>query len=135
MKRKAGSGRPAKITEEVKRDIKDRARSPEAAPRTHQSQRQIATSVGVSQSSVRRVLSEDFWAAKKVEVHRLDADHCKQRVERCRKLLERFPYVQSSDDIVFIDEKVFELEHQPNKQNDRLYVPHEIKKSEVPAEK
>lgn len=89
----------------------------------------------ISLRSINRILNEELWCAKKVEVHRLEGAQRQQRVERCRRLLERFPTMSSSDDIVSMDEKVFELEHQPNKQNERVYVPLGAKKFEVPPER
>jgi hypothetical protein len=82
-----------------------------------------------------QILKKSFWCPRKVKVHRLEPRNNEQRLDRSGQLLLRFPTDQSLADLVFSDEKVFELEHCSNKQNDRLYVPIGMKKADIPPEK
>jgi hypothetical protein len=119
----------------MRRDIKDRAVSPENAPRTHQSQRFIANAVGVSKGSVYNILKEDFKSVRKVKVHRISQTNLVRRVDRSNLLLQRFPTDDSLENLIFTDEKRFELEHCVNSQNERINIPILFRKSDVPPEK
>lgn len=132
---KLRTGRPRMITDEIKEEMVQRALSPEGEPRSHESQREISKATGFSLGSVNAALKEQLWCAKKLEVHRLEKGHADKRFHKTRALLARFPTPESTDRIVFLDEKNWEIEHCSNRQNDRVYIPHGTKKYELPPER
>jgi len=58
----------------------------------------------------------------------------KARILRSRLLLDKF-YDNDSDFIFFTDEKVFHVASPVNMRNDRVYVPCNVKKCEIAAER
>ncbi|KAJ4434476.1 hypothetical protein ANN_23038 [Periplaneta americana] len=82
----------------------------------------MAREVNMSQRSMSRLLSEDLGlrAYRRSTGHYLDARLKKQRVLKCRRLLQR--YVNNGHRrILFTDEKIFTIEESFNRQNDRVY--------------
>jgi inhibitor of nuclear factor kappa-B kinase subunit alpha len=93
----------------------------------NQSGRKMARQLGVSQSSMQRILKKDLGltAYRKQRVHGLTNKQKVARVQRCRNLLKR----HASCEILFSDEKMFLLQDQHNQQNDRVYA---AQLSEIP---
>ena len=95
---------------------------------SHSSQRQIARQVGISLTSVNRIVKNDLQLKchKKRRAHELTEDN-KKCVDCCRKLLKRYP-VGTKNLIWFTDEKLFTMAAPSNTQNDRIYAPAGVRK-------
>ena len=61
-----------------------------------------------------------------------DTDGKQKRLERCQRLLQRFPSDHSVRTVWFSDEKIFTVANPVNMQNDRIYSFADAKK-EIPA--
>lgn len=135
--RKPGSGRPRSTrTEENIDAVQDLVLSQEDRPQTHRSTRQISRETGISQPTVFRIIHEDLKlkCLKKRNAQQLTTNNKDSRLDRCKKLLRKFP-VESVDFIWFTDEKVFTVAPPINAQNDRLYVSKETLKRQVDAKR
>uniref|UniRef100_A0A7I4Y983 HTH_Tnp_Tc3_2 domain-containing protein n=1 Tax=Haemonchus contortus TaxID=6289 RepID=A0A7I4Y983_HAECO len=84
------------------------------------SMRKIAKKLGISHTSARRIVKEKLGLTpyRCRKVHLLTASMKKNRVQKCKMLLQRF--ASARRDIVFSDEKLFTLESTFNCQNDRM---------------
>lgn len=73
----------------------------------------------MSQSSARRIIKCDLHmnAYKKQKIHGLTVAQKKARVTKCKDLLAW----HAGDEIIFSDEKMFQLQDTHNQQNDRVY--------------
>ena len=111
--------------------------SQEGQPQTHRSIRQISREIGVPKSSVLRIVHDDL-SLKCVKKRRrrvqLTQPNRVVRLQRAKKLLQMFPD-DKVDFIWFTDDKVYTVSSQRNPQDDRLYVPADIKKKQVAAER
>ena len=108
--------------------------SQEDMPQTHQTQRQIAREIGISQSSVRRIVKSDLHLKcfKKRRAHELTEANKQARVQRSMELLRLYP-ASLVNFIWFTDEKLFTVAAPSNNQNDRFYVSTGTKKRDVPV--
>ena len=108
--------------------------SQEDLPQTHRTQRQIARDIGISQSSVRRIVKSDFCLQcfKKRHAHELTEANKQVRVQRSMELLRLYP-ASLVNFIWFTDEKLCTVAAPSNNQNDRIYVSVGTRKRDVPA--
>lgn len=81
-------------------------------------QKLLALQMGLSRTTVKRVLNEDLGlrAYRRKIGHRLDARLMDLRLKRCRALLKRYAG-NNNREILFSDEKIFYVEESYNKQN------------------
>lgn len=86
------------------------------------SQRKLASQMGTSRSSIRRIIVEDLGLTpfKRRKAHGLTKQQRRARLERSKALLRRYA-VEEVKRIVFSDEKLFVVEERLNPQNDRVY--------------
>ena len=93
-----------------------------ANPRTHRnSTRKLAAVIGISKSSVHRILkSHGLKARKDIKGHFLTDRMKQKRLDRCQKLLRRFG-AKRHRAILFTDEKWFDVEQAHNQQNYRTW--------------
>lgn len=137
VERTQGSGRPRSTrTDEAITAVEDLVLSQEDRPQTHRSTRQISREIGVSQTSVIRIIHEDLElkCLKKRRAQELTAANKLTRLTRSKQLLRR--YSKSDVDFIwFTDEKVFTIAAPSNAQNDRIYVPKTKRKKEISAER
>ena len=124
--RKIGSGRPrSSRTSANVTATEDLVLSQEEHPGTHQSQREVALQLGVSQPSVHRIIKRDLKLScfRKFNVEDLTEGERQRRVERAELLLARYPDGASlrRARMWFSDESVFTINRKVNKQNDRVY--------------
>lgn len=117
---KERSGRPRTVrTPGVIKAVKARiARNPV------RKQKVMALQMGLSRMTIKRVLNEDLGlrAYRKRTAHMLNKRLKKIRMERSRVLLKRYAGKKHRE-ILFSDEKIFNVEESFNKQNDRVYGP------------
>lgn len=135
--RQAGSGRPRSVRTQEKIDaVHDLVLSQEDRPQTHRTTRQIARETGISQPTVVRIIHEDLKlkCLKKRRAQQLTKSNADSRLQRCTKLLRKFPE-ESVYFIWFTDEKVFTVAPPINSQNDRLYVSTTTPKRAVDAKR
>lgn len=115
---KKRSGRPRTVrTPAVIKAIKARiARNPA------RKQKLMALQMGLSSKTVKKVLNEDLGlrAYRKKSGHLLNERLKAMRVKRSKVLLKRYAKNKHRD-ILFTDEKIFNIEEKYNKQNDRVY--------------
>ncbi|CAG4973152.1 unnamed protein product [Colias eurytheme] len=85
-------------------------------------QKLMALQMGVSRKIVKKVLNEDLKlrAYKKKSGHLLNARLKEIRLKRSRVTLKRYAKNRHRD-ILFTDEKIFDIEEKYNKRNDRVY--------------
>ena len=129
--RKPGSGRPrCARTDDVIDQVEDLVLSQEDAPQS--SQRQITRHVGISLTSVNRIIKNDLQLKchKKHRAHELTEANKKVRLDCCRKLLRRYP-AATVNFIWFTDEKLFTVAAPSNAQNDRVYAPISVRKKNI----
>ena len=112
------TGRPVTATTPtlVKR-IRERIRS-----NPKRSLRKMAKEMNISERSVRRVVKTRMGLRpiKLQKTHALTDQMKATRLQRCRALLQRFTPADTSD-ILFTDEKLFNVEQTFNHQNDRIW--------------
>lgn len=103
----------AEVRDELSKNIL--LRSPKRTPK------RIATRLGISTSSVRRIIKFDLIKKpfKKCYAQKLTPEHIIARRERCAALLQRFR--GNIRNIVFTDEALFTLDGYHNRQNQRIY--------------
>ena len=79
----------------------------------------LAEEAGIIQTSMRRILKEDLktFPYKMQQRHELTPTHVRMRVERCRHLLNLMEDGMLSN-LVFFNEKKFDVEQFLNHQND-----------------
>ncbi len=119
------SARTSKLVQRVRQRIRRNRR---------RSSRKLAAALDTSRSTVRRLLKNDLRvkALKRQKAHGLSAAQKKERLVRCKRLLRRFT-TDRVKSLIFSDEKIFAVEEQLNKQNDRVYatsvddIPEEIR--------
>ncbi len=87
-----------------------------------QSQRKLASQVGVSRTSIRRNLKEDLGLTpyKRRKVHGLSTQQRRARLEKSKALLQRYDF-GDEERIVFFYEKLFVIEEHLNAQNITVY--------------
>lgn len=85
-------------------------------------QKLMALEMGLTRSTVKKVLNEDLGlrAYRKKSGHLLNARLIAMRAKKCKVLLKRYAKKRHRD-ILFTDEKIFNIEEKYNKQNDRVY--------------
>jgi len=137
FQRRPGSGRPrsARTTENVEL-VESLILSQEDEPQTHHTQRQISREIGISQSSVRRIVKSDLRlrCLKKRRAHELTEQNKRMRLQRSVQLLRLYP-ASLVNFIWFTDEKLFTVATPNNSQNDRLYVANGVRKRDVAAKR
>lgn len=135
FRRQPGSGRPrtARLIDNIER-VDSLVLSQEDMPQTHRTQRQIAREIGISQSSVRRIVKNDLHLQcfKKRRAQELTEANKEARFQRSRQLLRNYP-ASLVNFIWFTDEKLFTVAAPSNSQNDRIYVSVGTRKRDVPA--
>ena len=113
VSRKAGSGRPVSMRTPANiAQVRRRIKSPHREPGTHLSLRRTAFAIGLSRSTVQRIIRKDLMLKpfKKIRCHKLTpANTMNQRI-LARALRNRFQGRRAENKIVFTDEKMFELQ-------------------------
>jgi inhibitor of nuclear factor kappa-B kinase subunit alpha len=135
--RKTGSGRPRiSRTDEKIQAVEELVMSQEDKPSTHRSIRQISREIGISRSSVHRIVHKelDLKCLKKKRAQELTQANMLTRLVRCKQLLKQFPQHQVHF-IWFTDEKIFTVAAPMNSQNERIYVSSTTKKRTVSADR
>lgn len=86
------------------------------------STRKLASEVGTSRTSIRRILSIDLGMKpyRRVKRHGLTTKNKEERVKRSKMLLKRLGR-KLVEKVIFSDEKMWLLEESYNSQNDRIY--------------
>ena len=107
--------------------------SQDDAPQSHSSQRQIARQVGISLTSVNRIIKNDLQLKchEKRRAHELTEANKKVRPDCYRKLLRRYP-AATVNFIWFTDENFFTVTAPSNAQNNRVYAPISVRKNIAP---
>ena len=110
------------------------ALSQEDKPGTHSTQREIARELGIEQSSVNRIVRQEFRLKcfKKHRAIELTEANKQARLKRARALLRRYP-ASLVNFVVFTDEKIFTVARPSNTQNGRVYAAYGTLKTQVPA--
>ena len=105
---------------------------PGGRPQSHSSQRQIARQVGISLTSVNRIIKNDLQLKchKKRRAHEITEASKKVRLDCCRKLLRRCS-AATVNFIWFIDEKLFTVAAPSNAQNNHVYTPISVRKKNI----
>jgi hypothetical protein len=132
-----GSGRQRSVrTDENIQLVNDLILSQDDKPQTHRSQREIVRELGISRTSVRRIIKNDLGlkCLKKTRAHELTVANKASRLTRAQQLLERFPS-HLVNFIVFTDEKIFTVASPSNLQNDRFYTNLGTSKKNIPPER
>ena len=133
--RKPGSGRPrsARTLDNV-RAVEQLVLSDDDAPGTSLTDRETAKVVGISRSSVQRIVKEDLELKtfKRVAVTQLTDAVKEKRRTRAARLLRKFRQ-RDVRKICFSDEKIFSVSAPRNSQNSRVRS-RAAKKRHVPAE-
>ena len=122
VERKVGSGRPksARTTENIAK-VEDLICSQENEPGTSKSTRLVASEVGISEESVRRITKQDLSLSsfKRVPAQVISDATKLKRLARS-KLLSRRITVEKAKGVFFHGEKVFYIDPPVNKQNSRV---------------
>ena len=134
IERKEGSGRPRTArTEENIDEVEQRILSQDD-PGSHETPAEIAATMDISKSSVRRIAKKDLELVplKRVKGQKLNETDEDKRVARGTKLLRSL--TRDRVDVTFFsDEKIFKVTGLLNSQNDRFYAPvDELKKDADP---
>ena len=120
--RQKGSGRPlsATVSRNTKK-VEELILFQDGKPGTHKSARKISKRLGISRTSVRRIVKRTGLKNYKRERSVIIPAGTKQRrLERSKKFLSRFP-LKRVNMMTFQDEKDFTLEVPINVQNNRVY--------------
>ena len=98
--------------------------SQEDAPCTHATPSEIASTLNISETSVRRIIKDDLQLVpfKKIRTQRLSQGNIQKRIERCPKILRQFDK-KSLDRAFFSDEKIFKVEQLYEPHNQVVYAP------------
>lgn len=133
-KRKQGSGRPVTATtHRHETETMEMILSQEDKPGTHKPPSKISRKIGVSVSSVKRMVKKSgVNNYKRLKSTSLTEGARQRRLERSKKLLTRFP-MRRVKLMCFQDEKDFTLEVPTNVQNNRVYSRN--RKSEIAEER
>ena len=137
VERAAGSGRPrSSRTEDNIAAVEELVQSQEDKPKTHISTRQIARELNLTQTTVRRIIHNDFQlkCLKRRRAQELTTANRQSRLVRTRQLLQRFSE-SDVDFIFFTDEKLFTVAAPSNTQNDRVYVPRSLSKKHISSDR
>lgn len=88
----------------------------------HRSCRTLATAAGVSKSTMHQVLRVDLGVKPFKMLHRqeLTENHVAMRAQKCRKILQEIAD-GTLPNLVFTDEKKFDIQQVVNQQNDRIW--------------
>ena len=135
MNRKEGSGRPrSATTEENTNLIKELICSQEEAPHSHLALRKIAEQIGMSRSSIRRMIKRrNFRHFKRVKIPEMNGVCRNRRYTRAIALAEKFERSTGMiEKTLWQDERDFTLDVHVNLQNDQVCG--KGKKSNVPDE-
>jgi len=123
VERKAGSGRPksARSTNNIAK-VQELICSQEDQPGTSKSTRQVASEIGISATSVRRIAKRDLGllSFKRIRVQVINDATKHKRLTRSKMLLRRLT-VQKTKQVFFTDEKIFYLNPPVNNQNNRVW--------------
>ena len=105
--------RTKKVIEKLKSAVKRNS---------NRSQRKLATQYKTTKTTIRNILTKDLGlkAFKKTKCHRLTTEQKKKRFTRSKKLLKS-THVIDPENILFSDEKIFQLEAPYVPQNQRVY--------------
>ena len=136
MDRKKGSGRPVTATTDENMEVvEDLICSQEENPGTHDAPRKIEEKLGISRSSVKRLVKRnELNQFKRIKEPRRDKGQKHRRSVRASGLVEKFrKNARTIEKLVWQDEKDFTLEVPVNTQNDRVYF--RGCKSDVPEER
>jgi len=106
--------------------------SREDKPQSRGTVGEISRETGIHRSSVTRIIHKDLRLKcfKKRRAQELSDANCKDRLQRSRLLLQKFPE-HAVDFVFFSDEKLFTVASLVNSQNDRVYAPSNAKKHGV----
>ena len=123
MERRTGSGRPVTATTQKNGDLVEELICSLEEPVTHKSPQEIGPLIGISRSSVKRLVkSRGLRAFKRLKTPRMSEVTRQRRTERAGRLADRFEgNPRLIEKCVFQDEKDFTLEVPLNPQNDRVY--------------
>src|SRR6218665_2335973 len=117
----AGSGRPrtARKNENIEQ-VQELVLSQEDKPQSHLTIREIAREVGISKTSVHKLVKQDLTLKCFKKRHATDLTEANKqaRRERSKELLDRYP-AHMVNFIWFTDEKLFTKATPKNSQNDR----------------
>ena len=93
----------------------------ESDPSTHLSLTEIEIETGIPQASVHQIVKYDFRLTpfKLTNVQWLTREGKKKQIERGKRLLRYMALANL--EITFTFERIFKLQAQNNKQNDRIY--------------
>ena len=123
VERKVGSGRPksARTVENIAK-VEDLICSQESQPGTSKSTRQVASEVGISEASVRRISKRDLRLSsfKRVPVQVISDATKLERLVRSW-LLSRRITVEKAKRVFFTDEKLFYIDPPVNTQTSRVW--------------
>jgi len=135
FERRPGSGRPVTATTEENGVLVEMLIcSQEESPGTHKSPQGIAPMVGISRSSVKRLVKRrGYKQFKRLKTPRMSETTRQRRTERSGRLADCFEKnPRLIEKCAFQDEKDFTLEVPLNPQNDRVYFKGD--KKDVPEE-
>ena len=124
VERKTGSGRPKTATTVENGElVEELISSQESEPGSHSSPRGIAQQIGISHSSVRRLIKKKgFRQFKRLKTPRMSTGTRERRSTRAAALAEKFErYPRMIEKAVWQDEKDFTLDVPLNPQNSRVY--------------
>ena len=134
MERRKGSGCPVSATTVENEEKIEEMICSQEEPGTHTHPREIAKQLGISHTSVRRLIKKKkINQYKRVKAPRIDTAGRKRRTDRAGNLTNKFgKNPRIIERVVFQDEKDFTLAIPLNHQNKRVY--YKGKKTEVPPE-
>src|SRR5437870_5485915 len=118
---KCGRPRTSRNPENINK-VEELVLSQEDAPGTHRTGRQIAREIGISRTSVCRIIDKDLnlKCFKRKRAQELSEANKITRLVRVKQLLKKYPE-HLVEFIWFTDEKLFTVASPTNFQNDRLY--------------
>ena len=130
---KCGRPRTSRNPENINK-VEELVLSQEDAAGTHRTGRQIAREIGISRTSVRRIIDKDLnlKCFKRKRAQELSEANKITRLVRVKQLLKKYPK-HLVEFIWFTDEKLFTVASPTNFQNDRLYAPRATTKKMLPA--